>query len=394
MSPQQPPAMRAWAEVDLGVIARNAERIMARNPGRALMGVIKADAYGHGAVPVARTLERIGAVMAGVGDSREAIELIRAGIRIPLLILGAIVDGEMPAVIAHDIRTTIHSRDRMLLLEKEAARQGRVHKVHVKVDSGLGRLGMMPERALEVAREIAASPWLELEGLCTHFANSHLDHLGRTNEQMKVFREVHRVLAAELRPIRIIHCRNTAASWNPEVEDEISNTIRVGAALYGIPGPTEKPYPFEPAMSLKTQIIFLKDVPPGTPIGYNGSFVTRETTRLATLPIGYNDGLPGGAAERGEVLIAGRRALIRGAVSMDYTTVDVSALPGVRVGDEVLVFGRAEQGDLSLVELAKLAGTTNYAVTCGIGKRVQRIYSTSQVPRRGGAPHYSAGAST
>ncbi|MCB9833376.1 MAG: alanine racemase [Planctomycetes bacterium] len=386
--------MRAWAEVDLGVIARNAERILDRNPGRALMGVIKADAYGHGAVPVARTLQRIGAAMAGVGDSREAIELIRAGIRLPIVILGAIVDGEMSAVVAHDIRSTIHSRDRMLLLAAEAERQGRVHKVHLKVDSGLGRLGMMPERAVEVAREIVASPWLRLEGLCTHFANNHLDHVGRTNDQMRVFRQVHQAVTAELGPITMVHCRNTAASWNQEVEDEVSNTIRVGAALYGIPGPTERPYPFEPAMTLKTQIIFLKDVPPGTPIGYNGHFVTVKTTRLATLPIGYNDGLPGGAADRGEVVVRGRRALIRGAVSMDYATIDVSDIPGVRVGDEVMVFGRGEQGELSLVELARLAGTTNYAVTCGIGKRVQRVYTTSAVPPRRGDELRSAVAET
>ncbi len=370
------PQMRAWAEVDLGSVSRNAKRIQDLNPGMALIGVIKADAYGHGAVPIARTLERAGAIMVGVGDSREAIELIHAGINLPILVLGAIVDGEMDTVIANDIRSTVHSRDRMLLLAAEANRQGRVHRVHLKVDSGMARLGMLPDRAVEVAQLIHRNPNLELEGLCTHFANPHLDHVGMTNDQLVIFRKVHQEIVNLCGPIPIVHSKNTAASWNPDVDNDTGTAIRPGAALYGIPGPTRKPYPFEHAMTLKTQVIFLKDVPVGTAVGYRGEFVTKRPSRLATIPLGYNDGLPLGAHRGGYTIIAEKQAPICGEVSMDYTTLDVTDVPGCRVGSEVVVFGRGDQGELTLVELAKLSGTSNYAVTCGIGKRVHRVYVT------------------
>ncbi len=388
------PQMRAWAEVDLGSIVRNARRIMSLNPGMAMIGVIKADGYGHGAVPVARALEQAGAVMVGVGDSREAIELIQAGISLPVLILGAIVDGEMGTVVAHDVRSTIHSQDRVLALAEEARRQGRVHRVHLKVDSGMARLGMMPERAVEVAGLIMNNPHLELEGLCTHFANPHLDHVGQTNDQIRIFRQVHEEIRGLWGDIPLVHTKNTAASWNPEVHDDSGNAIRPGAALYGIPGPTEKPYPFEHAMTLKTQVIFLKDVPPGTAVGYQGHFVTERPSRLATIPLGYNDGLPLGAHRGGYTVIDGRRAPICGEVSMDYTTLDVTDIPGCRVGQEVLVFGRGEEGELTLVELARLSGTSNYAVTCGIGKRVHRVYVTRSAVHVNGENTASVSAET
>lgn len=379
MSRMDSSQMRAWAEIDLGSVARNADRIMGLNPGKAMIGVIKADAYGHGAVPIARTLEKVGSIMVGVGDSREAIELIQAGIQLPVLILGAIVDGEMDTVVANNIRSTLHSEDRMVALEAEAARQGRTHRVHVKVDSGMARLGMLPRRALEVAEKVHRSKHLILEGLCTHFANPHLDFVGRTNDQIAVFKEVHEELVRRCGPIPIVHTKNTAASWNADVNEDGSSAIRPGAALYGIPGPTNKPYPFEHAMTLKTQVIFLKDVPVGTAVGYSGQFVTERPSRLATIPLGYNDGLPLGAHRGGYTVIGGHRAPICGEVSMDYTTLDVTDVPGCRVGSIATVFGRGDVGELTLVELAKLSGTSNYAVTCGIGKRVHRVYVTRSV---------------
>ncbi len=388
------PQMRAWAEVDLGSVERNAARILALNPGSSLIGVIKADAYGHGAVPIARTLERLGAVMVGVGDSREAIQLIHGGIKMPILILGAIVDGEMDTVIAHDIRSTIHSKDRMLALAAEAKRQGRVHHVHLKVDSGMARLGMLPERAVEVAEAIHQSDDLVLEGLCTHFSNPHLDYVGDTNNQLRVFRAVHQEVVARCGPIPLVHTKNTAASWNPDVHDDCGTAIRPGAALYGIPGPTEKPYPFEHAMTLKTQVIFLKDVPAGTAVGYSGHFTTKRPSRLATIPLGYNDGLPLGAHQGGYTIIDGKVAPICGEVSMDYTTLDVTDIPGCQVGAIATVFGRGEEGELTLVELAKLSGTSNYAITCGIGKRVHRVYVTSTLSRHDGSMISSAAAET
>ena len=366
--------MRTWVEVDLGALARNLQRVRARRPTLDLIAVIKADAYGHGAVPVARALETAGAAMLGVGDSREALELIQAGIKLPLLILGAIIDGEAEAVVAHGIRTTIHSFDRAASLEAEAARQGRVHPVHLKVDTGMSRLGLMPERALEVADFVHWSPHLFLEGLSTHMATSRLDRHEESNRQLALFEDVHRRLTEHVGPIPWVHCRNSAAAWNPRVEESVSTALRVGASLYGIPGPGDVATPFEPAMSLRSQILFMKDVPAGTPVGYDGRYVTPAPTRLAVLPVGYHDGLPAAASPDGFVLIHGRPAPIRGSVSMDYTTVDVTHIPGCRTGDIALVFGRDPMGEAPLKTLAEKARSSPYAVTCGIGRRVHRVY--------------------
>ncbi|MEE9395081.1 MAG: alanine racemase [Planctomycetota bacterium] len=376
--------MRTWAEIDLDVVQRNAARIRERRPHHDLIGVLKADAYGHGAAALAEAVVGAGATMLGVGDSREALELILAGVKVPVIILGAIIDGEMPAVIRHDIRTTIHSMNRVEQLEREADRQERQHSVHIKVDTGMGRLGMMPERAVDVARRIAQSSSLLLEGLSTHLANSNLDVTEKSQRQLRVFQEVHDAVVAELGPIPVVHAMNTAAAWNLDVVDEVGNALRVGAALYGIPGPTLQPYPFEPAMTLKSQIIFMKDVPAGTSVGYNGTWVAERRSRLATLPLGFNDGLPPSSSVDGFVLVRGQRAPVRGAVSMDYTTVDVTDIEGAAVGDEALVFGRgqknldadgpAQESELPLRDVAERVGSSPYAMTCGVGKRVHRLY--------------------
>jgi alanine racemase len=385
--------MRTWAEVDLDAVSRNARRLIDRRPHHRLIAVVKADAYGHGAVPVAQAALDAGASMVGVGDSREALELLHGGIHAPILVLGAIIDGEMAAMVRHDIRTTIHSSDRVARLADEARRQGRIHRVHLKVDTGMGRLGVMPEKAEALAREIATSPHLELEGLGTHFANSHLDHCESSRRQSEIFREVWRSVEAAVGPVPWVHAMNTAAAWNLDLASEFTNAMRIGAALYGIPGPTEKPYPFEPAMTLKSQVIFMKDVPPGTEVGYNGTFVTEDRARLATLPLGYNDGLPPSSRDGGFVILRGEPAPIRGAVSMDYTTVEITDIPGVRVGDEALIFGRTPRVSLSLADFARRVASSPYAITCGIGRRVHRVYvRTAQEPKEGAGLTSEAGS--
>ena len=233
--------MRTWAEVDLDAVARNARRMLERRPRHRMIAVVKADAYGHGAVPVARAALDAGARMVGVGDSREAIELVEAGIEAPVLVLGAIIDGEMAAMVRHDIRTTIHSSGRVAALADEARRQGRIHRVHLKVDTGMGRLGVMPEKAVELARLIEASPHLDLEGIGTHFANSHLDRCETSLRQLEVFRRVVEEVRAAVGPVPWVHAMNTAAAWNLEIDAGFTNAMRIGAALYGIPGPTDRP---------------------------------------------------------------------------------------------------------------------------------------------------------
>lgn len=367
---------RTWCEIDLGAVERNARRIMDRSPGRRLIGVVKADAYGHGAVPITRVLERVGASMIGVGDSTEAMELLRAGIDIPLLILGDIVAGETEAVVTHGVRATVHSRDRIEILAAAAARLGRVHSVHLKVDTGLGRLGMMPEMAVEAAKAVARSKHLRLEGLCTHMSDCRVDHHEMTNRQLVTFRQVLEGVSAAVGRPPYVHALSSAGAWNAAVVDGVTDAMRIGGGLYGVPGPTRAPHPFEVVMTLKSKIIFLKDVPAGTAVGYNGRFVTGRATRLATIPIGYADGFPSGGTGR-SVMISGRRAPIVGAVSMDYTTLDVTDVPGCAVGEDVLLFGRRGQDYVPLESVAQSVGISNYAVTCGIGKRIRRLYSAA-----------------
>ena len=379
---------RVWAEIDLDALRRNAARVSARlAPGGRLLAVVKADAYGHGAVPVARALEEEPSVWGfGVGDSQEALELRAAGIRLPVLVLGAIIADEVPQVVSHDIRVCIHSLDRIVSLEQESERQGRRTRVHLMVDTGMGRLGALPARAAELARRCQESPWLELEGLATHPSPSRPGHPFLAVQHRRL-----NDLLAELRAEGIapplVHFANTASLLG-DVGVELP-LVRPGISLYGMVAPdlVDLSGGVEPVLALRTQVVYLKDVPAETPVGYNGTHVTARPTRIATLPIGYADGLPYRLSNKGRCIVRGALAPIVGAVSMDYTTIDVGHIPDVSVGDAVTFVGRDGAHEISVSEVASLVGTIPYEVTCALGRRVARVYR--RVGRRGtedGAP--------
>ncbi len=371
---------RVWADVDLGAVALNFRAIERRvGPSRKIIVVVKADAYGHGAVPVARKVREEGAHGLGVGDSHEAIELREAGISGPILILGAIVEGEIEQVVAYDITTCLHSAERAQRLDREARRQGRVASVHLMVDTGMGRLGVRPRRVPELLARIARCPNIRVTGLCTHFSSAYAPDDAFTPVQVKRFDavvEASRIVLAESgRPL--VHAANSAAIFRGRAEAApLYDGVRPGAAIYGLnPGGIfDGLVDLEPVLSLRTQVIFLKDVPAGTPIGYNRSHVTARRTRIATLPIGYNDGYPYRLGNSSEVIVRGQRAPVVGAISMDYVTVDVGGVPGVEVGDEVTLIG-SDGGERILVEeLARVAGSIPYEITCHVGRRVTRLY--------------------
>ncbi|GJM21558.1 MAG: alanine racemase [Planctomycetota bacterium] len=380
---------RVWAEVDLAALRRNLRRVCARLGGGAqVLAVVKADAYGHGAVPVARALQNEPGLWGfGVGDSHEALELRAAGLEEPVLVLGTIIDDEVPQVVSHDVRVSIHSMDRIQSLAAESERQGRRTRVHLMVDTGMGRLGAQTPRAVELARAINASPWLELEGLATHASASRPGH-----PFIDVQRDRLRALSDQLeqegmRP-PLSHFSNTAALLGGVGGD--LPLVRPGISLYGILGPEQQAVApdVEPVMSLRTQVVYLKDVPPGTPVGYNGTHVTTRTTRIATLPIGYNDGFAYRLSNRGRALVRGELAPVVGAVSMDYTTLDVGHIPGVAVGDTVTLIGRDGAHALQVPELASLVGTIPYEIVCSVGKRVKRVYlnrARSEAPPQAGS---------
>lgn len=366
---------RVWAEIDLAALRRNLARMRSGvGPGGQVLAVVKADAYGHGAVPVARALEgEPGLWGFGVGDSQEALELRAAGIAAPVLVLGTIIQDEVPQVVSHDVRVAIHSLDRIVSLESEAERQGRRVKVHLMVDTGMGRLGALPARAVELARRIAHSPWLELEGLATHPSSSRPGHPFLAVQHQRLM-DLLATLKNEALDPPLVHFSNTAGLLG-RVGDQLP-LVRPGISLYGIVPPelAEEVGGLEPVLSLHTQVVYLKDVPAETPIGYNGTHVTARPTRIATLPIGYADGLQYRLSNRGRCLVRGTLAPIVGAISMDYTTIDVGHIPDVTVGDVVTFVGRDGEHEITVAELASLVGTIPYEIPCTLGRRVAKVY--------------------
>jgi alanine racemase len=369
---------RVWAEIDLDAISANLRRIrFIVGEGTGVMAIVKANAYGHGAVPLAWHLASQGVTMLGVGDSQEAIELRRGGIAAPIVILGAVVRGELADVVDHDIAVTVHSSERIRLLEREARRVSRPVSIHVKVDTGMGRLGCAPHRALGLARLVHKSEFLRLDGLCTHFSSVGMDDDEVfTARQLEIFEKVSRSITEEGIPYGKRHAAASSAILG-RIADHL-DMVRPGLALYGVSPDPACQEELSPCLTLKTQVIFLKDFKAGSPIGYARAHVTPRRTRIATLPVGYNDGYPFRLGNRAEVLVRGSRAPVVGRVSMDYLMIDVGGIPGVSVGDEVVLMGGMGDERITAAELAERADTIAYEIFTRIGKRVIRVY-------RGGA---------
>lgn len=367
---------RTWAEVDLDAIGHNLRCVQRVRPDEHLMLVVKADAYGHGAVPVSWHALQEGVGWLGVGDSSEALALRAAGITAPILILGAIVEGELEAVIRAGLHVTVHSGDRVRALRKAVRRTGGRVQVHLKVDTGLGRLGCHPERALGIAREVRRSRGLGLAGICTHLATASADAGPSAKRQIRRYAKVLTALESEgLLPVWR-HALASAPLAAPLPAR--TNLVRPGLAAYGIEPHTEAPLGVRPALAWRTQIVFMKDHRKGAAIGYGATWQTPRRSRIATLPVGYNDGYRFAFGNRAHVLVRGVRCPVIGRVSMDYTTIDVTDVPGAAVGDVVTLLGEEGDARVSLRELADLAETIPYEILCGLGQRVERTY-------RGGA---------
>jgi alanine racemase len=367
-------AYRVWADIDLAALAQNLAVVRRRaGPGVRIMLVVKADAYGHGAVAIAHHAVRCGVSAFGVGTSAEALELRHAGVGLPILVLGTIIDDEAPDALRNDVHIALHSSDRRAMMQELARRMGVRAKVHLNIDTGMGRLGVLPSRALDLLREIRGSSNLELCGVMTHISAPDGAHAASTAEQQRLFEGVLRAARAEQLLAGWLHMANSAALFTdlrPRYD-----TVRPGISAYGVL-PTDMPGSDElvPAMSLRSQIVFLKDIPAGFAVGYGSTWRSTRPTRIATLPVGYNDGVVWRLGNRGEVIVRGARAPIVGRVSMDYTTIDVGHIPGVQVGDVVTLFGSDGAETISAEEVAGKAGTIAYEITCAVGKRVTRIY--------------------
>ncbi len=372
-----------WAEISLSKLRRNFELVRRLAGTRRVMAVIKADAYGHGAVPIARTLDQAGADWFGVATVEEALELRAAGIEKPVLLLGGLYMSDPADLIEYHLTPTVSSTLRLDTYAECARRYNRTIEFHLKVDTGMGRLGLPPDRVKAFIEHYRELPGLEMKGLFTHLASAEDLVASQTEEQAACFRKALRQVQALGIDPEWIHVSNSAAlaagSSFPE------NLVRVGVLLFGycLPFalPPEKQIsefpPLEPILTLKSRVVYLKDVPSGTPLGYSAAFHTRRRSRIATVPVGYADGLSRALSNRGRAIVRGCCARIVGNISMDLTLLDVTDVPGVDVGDEVILLGQSDHCSITALEIAELAGTVPYEVLCSIGKRVPRIYLDS-----------------
>ena len=364
------------ATVHLGAIRANYAEACRRAGTRSVIAVVKADAYGHGAGPVARALVDAGCPRLAVATVAEGLELRSAGIAVPILVLGGVGDGA-PYALRARLTPVVHHRGHVERLRKLASPEVPL-AVHVEVDTGMRRMGAPPDEAVGVLAAVAAEPALALEGVFTHFARADEPDPGPTLEQAALFRDVlARARERGAAAARLVHCANSAALCLGRVLDAAlpeANAVRPGVLLYGVP-PTPRLAPaLRPAMTLRTRIAHLRAVRPGEAVGYSALWRASRATRIATLPIGYADGVPISASGRGAALIRGRRHLFSGRVSMDFVTVDVGDAP-VEIGDEAILFGAAEQGALPVEEAAAAAGTIAYELLVRVGARVRRVYA-------------------
>ena len=369
---KQPGAERpTQAVVNLKAISDNIARIRKRiGAGRDLMAVVKADAYGHGAVQVSRAAIRSGASCLGVSSPEEAEELREAGIDIPILVLGLIQPEAASKSVGLKLEQTLCSLELAAALDQESRKASTRINVHVKVDTGMGRIGVLPEDALAFVRRVRRFKNLNLTGIFSHFSSADDADKTFAIRQLEIFNGVTREIEAAGIHIPKKHMANSAAIL--DLPQSYLNLVRPGIMIYGLyPSPhVSRSIKLRPAMTLRTRVSYIKSVPAGTPISYGCTFITQKETRVATLPVGYADGYSRLLSNQGTVLIKGQRAPLIGRVCMDMCLADVSGIKNVRVGDEVILFGE----ELSVDEVASNMGTINYEVVCGVGKRVPRVY--------------------
>jgi alanine racemase len=364
-----PQGRPTWAEVDLSALQWNFRQVRRLiGPAVKCMAVVKANAYGHGAVACSRALVRAGADVLGVATVEEGAELRAAGIKVPVVVLGITQPGEAQAILDQRLQITVTSWAQIgALLKLARVRNIRV-SLHVKVDTGMGRIGVSAELAGELIHKIQKCPEARLTGVFTHFA-----HAGGDTQWVKLQMSRLRSVTQQLDSGVLVHAANSAAViQSPETH---AHMVRPGLMLYGLyPGPQLKNrVQLKPILSWKTKIVELKKSAPGTGLSYGHTFVTRRTSRIATLPVGYADGFSRALSNRGRVLIRGQQCPVVGRVCMDMCLVDVTRVQRARVGDEAVLIGKQGQAELPAEDMAKQLHTITYEVACTIGARVPRF---------------------
>lgn len=372
MSEEQP---LTWAEVDLAAIAHNVREVKRwLGPDIHLLPIVKANAYGHGAVEVSRAVLRAGADALGVARVEEGVQLRIARVYAPILIMGHTPIWDAEEVVAHALTPTVNSLELAQELSRICERRMVSLPVQIKVDTGLIRYGSLPDEAIELALAVHEVPNLNLEGIYTHFACGEDEDPDYTREQLDQFQAVVHTLRDRGVEFRFQHAGHVTNVGMPDLQ---LNMVRIGLAVYGLsPAPNmAAEMELHPAMSVKSRVVRLATIPAGQSVGYGRTFVSPREARIGTVPIGYGDGLDWRLQNRGCAVVRGQRVPIVGRVSMDNITLDLTDVAGAELGDEVVLLGCQAGERISAEELAALAGTISYDVPCSITARVPRLYS-------------------
>lgn len=372
---------RVWAEIDLSAIAFNIESIKKNiKENTQIVAVIKADGYGHGAIPIAKMLEDDSRIWGyAVATATEAMELRNSGIKKPILILSYTFASDYRELIENEVRLTVFTFEMAAALSEEAVKAGKCCKVHIKVDTGMTRIGVQPDsNAIELIKRISALDQIEIEGIFTHFARADEKDKTKAYEQLKQFKAFIKQLE-ETTTVKIPmkHCSNSAGI--AQIPEANMDAVRAGIILYGLwPSDEVKEdgkIELSPALNLKSKVIYVKTVPAGQEISYGGTYTTKRETRVATICAGYGDGYPRSLSNKGYVLINGQKAPILGRVCMDQFMVDVTDVTGeVQTGSVVTLIGKDGNAEISMEALGALSGRFNYELACDLGKRIPRVY--------------------
>ncbi|MDK2787900.1 MAG: alanine racemase [Epulopiscium sp.] len=368
---------RVIAEINLDAIAHNIHQIKNQvSEDTEIMAIVKADAYGHGAVEVSRVLIENGVHRLAVAILDEGEQLRKNNINVPILILGYTALEQAEEIVYYDFIQTVFSYDMAKAISDAAVRQNKTAAIHIKIDTGMGRIGLQPNQdSVNLIKEISKLPNLQIEGIFTHFSSADEKDPSFTELQFSRFTSFISQLEKEGVYIPIKHCSNSAGFIG--YKNMHMNLIRPGIILYGLYPSDEvkkETIHLKPAMTLKSQVVFIKEVDEDVPISYSRKFVTRRKTKVATVPVGYADGYSRRLSNKGRVLIKGKYAPIIGNICMDQFMVDVTDIPDVGVGDEVVLMGTQGEMTIGAEEIANHIDTINYEVICMVGKRIPRVY--------------------
>ena len=361
--------------IDTGALKHNFFRLRELIPGNAgIMAVVKANAYGHGDVEVARALESFGCDIFGVAIAEEGARLRASGIVNPIVVLGGVYPGQIKDIVGLDLTPVVFDLETVRLIDERAKKSGLVKRVHVKIDTGMGRIGLLPGDAAPFFEALKGLKNIEVEAVLSHFVEAELDDGEYSRKQLGVFFDILDTIRKLGFAPRYIDMANSAAAV--DYKDAHFNLIRPGIMLYGS-YPAQRfarKIALKPVMSVKTAILFLKRVPAGFPVSYGRTFITKRESVIATLPIGYADGFARRLSGKADVLVRGKRAPVVGTVCMDLVMCDVTDVPGANAGDEVVVIGSQGGETITVEEVAGKAGTISYEIFCNFSARVPRIY--------------------